>query len=237
MKKTVFFATIVLLLYGAGTAFADVTVVSVKGTVAYSMGQKWIPLEAGVKIQEGAKISTGVKSVVVLKLANSTVTVQPLSMMKIYEDKITPDSSDTRIALRRGALKAEVNRMHEVKTVFKVATPVATSSVRGTIQFVNTSPYGTNFTAPSGSIDVTSKKGQVRQISGNLEYKHQQTSKTPENIKREHGVTITDSYITSEEHHAQELVGDDNPDGIGGVSDFANRMMNSGDVQIGITWD
>ena len=171
MKKMLSLAvvTVILLLTGAGAVFADATVISVKGTAACSMGEKWVPLEVGSKIKDGSKISTGVKSTVVLKLANSTVTVQPLSMMKIYEDRIAQDSSDTRIALRRGALKAEVSRMHEVKTVFKVATPVATSSVRGTIQSVAASPYGTAFAASDGSIFVESKKGDVRTISGRLQ--------------------------------------------------------------------
>jgi hypothetical protein len=133
MKRHVLFLlTLSLLLFGAIPLFAAISVVSVKGAAAYSAGRNWVPLAAGMQPQEGVKISTGLKSTVVLKLSRSTVTVQPLSMMKIYEDKATARTSDTRIGLKRGGLRAEVTRGKEVKTVFRIATPVATSSVRAT---------------------------------------------------------------------------------------------------------
>ena len=230
---------IALFLFGVKMAMADATVVSVKGTAAYSVGEKWVPLEVGVKIKQGSKISTGIKSIVVLKLANSTVTVQPLSMMKIYEDKITQDSSDTRIALRRGALKAEVNRMHEVKTVFKVATPVATSSVRGTVQNVATGPYGTTFKASDGSISVESKKGDVRIIKGELQYSQKTSGSSPEDIVKDRGVLITDANLPDEEREGYKLVGDDSPDGVSGVGDFISGVISGAEstVEINLGWD
>ncbi|MCL1912210.1 MAG: FecR domain-containing protein [Leptospirales bacterium] len=238
MKKTLSFAAIVAVLFMfTAAAMADVTVVSVKGTAAYSMGDKWVPLEVGVKIKEGSKVSTGIKSIVVLKLANSTVTVEPLSMMKIYEDKITKDSSDTRLALRRGSLKAEVNKMHEVKTTFKVATPVATSSVRGTIQHVTTSPYGTFFSAPQGSITVESKKDGSRVISGDLRYNQKTSKNNPEDIMKDRGVIIADVNLTDEERKGHKLMGDRSPDGASGVGDFISNMINDvGSVEIKPNW-
>ena len=229
--------TVFLFLFGAGMAMADITVVSVKGTAACSTGSSWEALEAGAKIKEGSKISTGIKSVVVLKLANSTVTLQPLSMMKIYEDRITPDSSDTRIALRRGGLKAEVNKMKEVKTVFKVATPVSTSSVRGTIQEVSTGPYGTTFRAPEGSISVESRKGgNARVISRKLVYSQKNHKNTPEDIKGERGIVIVDANLPDEERDAFRLVGDDSPDGVSGISDVVFDAMGIGTVDVGLDW-
>ena len=227
MKKTLLFTVFaaVLLLFAATAAMADITVVSVKGTAAYSVGDKWLPLGAGAKIKEGSKVSTGIKSTIVLKLANSTVTVEPLSMMKIYEDKITPDSSNTRIALRRGGLKTEVNKMHQVKTTFKVATPVATSSVRGTVQYIKTGPYGTSFFAPEGSISVESKKGDARIISGDLRYTQKAAKSNPGDIVKDRGVIIADANLTDEEREGHKLVGDQSPDGVSGAGDFIYNMM------------
>jgi len=239
-KRIFYFAAVItsLFLFKAAAVMADITVVSVKGTAAYSVGDKWVPMEVGVKIKEGSKVSTGIKSIVVLKLANSTVTVEPLSMMKIYGDKITKDSSDTRIALRRGALKAEVNKMHEVKTVFKVATPVATSSVRGTVQYVSAGPYGTSFATSSGSIAVVSKRGDTRIISGDLQYTQKSAGSSPDDIVKDRGVVVTDVNLTDDERTSNKLVGRDTPDGLSGSSGFvSSNVRPSGAVRMKIKWD
>jgi hypothetical protein len=63
--------TLSLFFLSAGPLSAAISVVSVKGTAAYAAGRNWVPLTAGMQLQEGVKISTGLKSTVVLKLSRA----------------------------------------------------------------------------------------------------------------------------------------------------------------------
>lgn len=239
MKKRIVIVIGIIMYFCVGTVFAaDATVVSVKGTAAYNLSGKWLPMEAGMKIKEGAKISTGVKSVVVLRLANSTVTVKPLSMMKIYQDKLVNNTSDTKIAVRRGGVSAEVNRMQEVKTVFKVATPVATSSVRGTVQNITVGYNTTVFTTPSGATEVRNRVGQVRVLSGDLRFEESKNGTGSVVRNREFKNNVADSNITPEERLALEHNGEDSPDGLGGALDMGNALFlkSGGGLNLQLSW-
>ena len=231
MKKLSVFVIGVAMLFCASSVFAEATVVSVKGTAAYNLGGKWLPMQAGMKIRNGAKISTGVKSVVVLKLVNSTVTVQPLSMMKIYEDKLVRDESDTKIAIRRGSIKAEVNTMKEVKTVFKVATPVATSSVRGTEFSIETGPSGTITVVESGAVSVQDTRGQSQIVKSGW-----QAEKVSDGIqsvvstgRAPNDFTILNNLTPVEEQWLRQNGGDPN-------NDIINQAKVQGGLNLDVYW-
>ena len=240
MKKYILsLAVMTVMLFVTGSAFAAITVVSVKGTAAYSVGRKWAPLNRGMQLKEGTKISTGVRSSVVLRLNRSTVTVRALSMMKVYEDSASAGSSSTRIGLRRGNLRAEVTKGKKVKTIFRIATPVATSSVRGTIEEADSGFYGAIFEAPQGSFDVVSRNGQHRVVYGNLAFNQRRGYSQPDAMRRSRSTKIFDPNITGDEQQGQELFGSDVPDGPGGASDFVNDFLGAGgdaEVNIIIEW-
>lgn len=224
MKKSIWIAAALMLFGFAGTSFAEIKVVSVKGTVAYSKGDRWTPVTSGMKLSEGMKISTGVKSQAVLQLANSTVTVKPLSMMKIYEDRLSSEESSTSVGLRRGSVKAEVNRMRTVKTVFKIATPVATSSVRGTIQEVAFGHFGVSYSVPEGSVQMTGKNGENRVLSNNLTYSQSVDAVRPaDNMMGNSVVSLVDN-ISADEIDSMNQNGADVPDTPGGVVDSFNAV-------------
>ena len=144
---------VITLLAFAGVSFAEIRVLSVKGTAAYKAGGQWVPLQTGAVLAVGTKVSTGVRSNVVIKINNHTVTVQPLTIMKVSESAEDGKSSTTRIGLRRGSVRTKIAHDARIKTVFKVSTPVATSSVRGTEQIVVYSPtFGMRVFVLSGNV-------------------------------------------------------------------------------------
>ncbi len=228
------FLLLLVFLSAASAGFAEIKVTSVKGTAAFNKGSVWKELKTGMIISEGTKISTGVRSEVVLRLSGSTVKIRPLSVMKIYEDKRTSSDSSTRIALKRGGLRAEVNRMKTVKTVFKVATPVATSAVRGTVEDIYSGPYGTVFSAPEGSFDVEDASGKTQNVSGQL------SLKTAEN-ERVSVLSLTDcsglqpENATEEEKENQDQNGTDSPDGGNGTMENYNNMNMNGTGTLNLT--
>jgi hypothetical protein len=93
----------------------------------------WTPAKPGDRIEGTSVISTGFKSTAVLSIGNSTVTVRPLTRLSL-EELLTGDGNEqVSLALRTGRIRAEVRPPAEGKTEFKVRSPIATASVRGTI--------------------------------------------------------------------------------------------------------
>ena len=85
-----------------------------------------------MKLAQGTKISTGVNSNVVLNINGDEITIRQMTMIKIEENSLSTTESNTKIGLKRGGLNARVAKLKTLKTSFKISTPVATSSVRGT---------------------------------------------------------------------------------------------------------
>jgi hypothetical protein len=159
MKKIYTIAAMIMLL-AAVPAFSAVKVISVKGEAGVLNQGKVQPLTAGMNLSVGSTVITGVNSQAVLDVDGSRLTVKPLSNMKIAMNRTTKDSSDTRVALKRGRVVSEVNRISNVKTRFKVATPVATSSVRGTKHTVSfTTETGMKVVVEDGEVAIEGKGG------------------------------------------------------------------------------
>ncbi len=214
MKKSHIFCSVVFaLVFAASSAFAEIRVVSVKGTAAYKTGQQWVPLNAGAALAVGTRVSTGVRSTVVLRINRHTVTVQPLTIMKVTESVERAGSSTTNIGLRRGSVRTKVASDARVKTVFKVSTPVATSSVRGTEQVVVYSPtFGMRVIVLSGVVEGSGLNSAGKLVSGNLEFWQKYASPVPESLMTgmEDFLTQTGSlFVTLDEETAFELFGED----------------------------
>jgi hypothetical protein len=214
MKKKHITAVILFAaLFFAVSAFAEIRVVSVKGTASYKAGGQWVPLQAGTALAVGTKVSTGVRSNAVIKINNHTVTVQPLTIMKINESVEDGKSSTTRLGLRRGSVRTKVARDERIKTVFKVSTPVATSSVRGTEQIVVYSPtFGMRIFVIDGTVTGQGANGAEKFISGDLNFWQKLNTGNSENIMNgmDDFLTQTHSlFITVDEETAAKLFGDD----------------------------
>ncbi len=236
----VLFAAMIFFLSTASTAFAKITVVSVKGKAAYKTGRIWLPLKRGVTLRQGTKISTGVRSWVRLKMYNNTLTIKPLTMMKVYENSRRGQRINTRIGLRRGSVRAHVTRGRRVRTIFKISTPVATSSVRGTVEDATHGPSGSVFLAPQGSFGVVTRNGQGGLVFGRLNFTQQGNSPRPNPLFNQPIVTTGDPNQTGEERDGQQFTGSDNPEGTGGtadvINDIAGDVKKTADVNVNIEW-
>ncbi|MBN2080341.1 MAG: FecR domain-containing protein [Spirochaetes bacterium] len=212
-KINVVFAVLFAALLAASAASAEIRVVSVKGTAAYKTGQQWTPLRAGAALAVGTRVSTGVRSTVELRINRHTVTVQPLTIMKVTESVERPNSSTTNIGLRRGSVRTRVGSDARVKTVFKVSTPVATSSVRGTDQVVVYSPtFGMRVIVLSGVVEGSGLNSAGKLISGDLQFWQKYASPVPESLMTgmEDFLTQTGSlFVTLDEETAFGLFGED----------------------------
>lgn len=197
----------------AVSAFADIRVVAVKGSAAYKEGAKWLPLKPGLKLAVGTKVSTGVRSRVEIKINNHIVIVQPLTIMKISESRDDATSSTTSLGLRRGSLRTLVARDAKIKTDFKVSTPVATSSVRGTWKIDVSSPgFGMHIIILKDTVQGQGLNGGPLILSGDLLFWQKPGKGDSESplTGLDDFITKTHSkFITPDEEEAFGLFGDD----------------------------
>jgi hypothetical protein len=194
---------------------AKIVVDSIKGEAAYKKGNQWLPLTKGQIVQEGTKISTGVKSWAVLNIDGDTLRIQQLTIMEIYTNQITSNDKNTHVGLKQGSLKARVTKIGTLKTSFKISTPVATSSVRGTDE---DNKYGFRsgnlIHVPSGLLEVEDRNGGSYLVEGNSTFHIAPNDPRPHNMlfneKRKSLVTIIDPNSTDDEKNSLEFSGLDN---------------------------
>jgi len=243
MKKAILLTIFFITFFYSSNSFADITVIKIQGTAAYRDGNKWSPLKEKMKLPEGVKVSTGANSYAVISLnsINHTVKVEPLTMIQIFS-KETKSETDTHIGLKRGQITANVPRDEKVKTIFKVSTPVATSSVRGTeerITYGNRS--GMTVEVLRGSIEATNRLGRGNLISGRQKFVQMSNSANSGNILssvRSITIVSVNGYgLISEETATSQYSGGDqtgSPDGDTGA--FFNNIQRNSTVSVNIVW-
>ncbi|MBP5359186.1 MAG: FecR domain-containing protein [Treponema sp.] len=124
-----------LLAFSIVSAHAlDAKVVSVTGKVeVQTNGSAWKTLKAGDKLAKGSVISTGFKSSAKISIDSTTVDLGPLTRITIEKLASNNVKDETSLYLDSGKVKADVKKNGAKKVDFKVSSPVATASVRGTI--------------------------------------------------------------------------------------------------------
>jgi len=105
----------------------------VTGTVEArpAVGQEWVPVKAGTEMVEGADLRTGFRARCVLDMVDSLVQVQPLTVVRIGELARRDGQVRTRLILKHGHTAAIVEK-ERIESDFRIVTPSATLSVRGT---------------------------------------------------------------------------------------------------------
>ena len=223
-----------LFLFIATLLYADITVLKIEGSAAYKDGHKWVPLKVNQKLPEGTKISTGANSFVDIKLnsKNHTIRVEPYSMIQIFS-KETQTNTNTNIGLKRGSINAKVPRNENVKTEFKVTSPVATSSVRGTEENISYGPdTGMVVEVVSGEVEGKNNSGRTQLITGRQKFVQPDSSGKPNHILQDvrdsSVVQVSSLGLTPEEKESMmyidELTG--SPDS--GKSVLNNQSHNKG---------
>jgi hypothetical protein len=128
----------IFLIFAAALVFAQTPAAVIQeltGTVELKTtgSEKWVAAKAGDRIAEATIISTGFKSMAILAVGNSILTVRPLTRMSL-EALMSRDNVETiNIGLHTGRIKVDVKPPAGTRAEFSVQTPVATASVRGTV--------------------------------------------------------------------------------------------------------
>ena len=219
---------------------AEIKVVSVTGSVAYKTGQKWETLRVQTRLNPGAKISTGVNSSAVIQLDKHTVTVNQMTMVKIYENRAEKESTETKIGLRRGSIRAKIFREQTVKTVFKVSTPVATSSVRGTEELISYGPSkGMVIKVLDGKVLGESNNGARKYLYAGLQFHQRPGLSEPEpllaDIREKAIAAIQPKASTRDEQHSRMYHGDEFVDNSESPQNIIGNKVNA-NVNLFIQW-
>jgi hypothetical protein len=212
---TAFFLFITTFLY------AEITVIKIEGSAAYKDGNKWSVLKVNQKLAEGVKISTSANSFVDIKLnaKNHTIQIKPYSMVQVFSTETKTDTN-TNIGLKRGSINAKVPRDANVKTVFKVSSPIATSSVRGTEQNVSYGPdSGMVIEVVNGEVEGKNNNGRTNFLTGKQKFIQSVSSSQPLHILQESRdksvIHIAAHGLTPEETESMQFVDEQmgSPDG------------------------
>ncbi len=172
-KRTLLILFIVLITIPLFAQTA--TVQKVAGKVELMKpGGNWAVVAAGDTFPIGATISTGFRSSAVLLVAESEITVLPLTRMAIEDLVETQTTVTTSLNLRTGKVRARVHTTEGKTADFRLRSPVSTAAVRGTeflfdgyrldviegvVQFLNAFNEGLFVSAGNGS--ETDEGGQV----------------------------------------------------------------------------
>ena len=179
MKKSL---GILILCIAAGisslaAAALTATITEVAGKVECKLpGTDWVAAKTGTVLPAGSLISTGFKSTAILKTESATLTVKPVTRLSLEELVKSEGTTKTQMFLMAGRVKAEVTPRKGEQAEFKVKSPTATASVRGTgfefdgqnllvdhgaVQFESDTGIGVSQTVVSGEFSTLSQTGTV----------------------------------------------------------------------------
>ena len=77
-------------------------------------------------------ITTGIKSIALVEIGSSVITVRPLTRLTLVELRSTAGTETINVNLQTGRVQVNVKPPAETRTSMSVRGPVATASVRGT---------------------------------------------------------------------------------------------------------
>jgi hypothetical protein len=132
----------------AGAQIREIT-----GTVELKAPNRdvWVKASPGDYLERDTFISTGFKSSAVLILGNSSLIVQPLTRLSLWELSGRENNERIGVNLRTGRVRAEVRPPAGGKVDFTVRSPVVSASVRGTVFEFDT----LNIRVSEGTVDFT----------------------------------------------------------------------------------
>ncbi len=189
-------------------AFAVITVEQISGKAAFKEGQQWKPLSVNQKLEVGTKISTGTNSSVVLNIDGNKVTIRQLSMVRINHNMTNAEESNTNLGLKYGAINAKVKKIAAIRTQFKISTPVATSSVRGTEEEVSFGPQsGMIVKVLEGTVGTENSNGISNLVKGKLIFQIKTDKARPEFLLADRmGNTLVKLYLDSMTDKEQNML-------------------------------
>jgi hypothetical protein len=134
------FVTGLLLLWAGSMVFSQEALEyqavfqDLSGTVEVKApgAAEWTPARLGQSIALKTLVSTGFKSIAVIAVGSSLVSVRPLTRLTVEELQESAGNERVNINLQTGRIRANVKPPVGGNTEFIVKSPTATASVRGT---------------------------------------------------------------------------------------------------------
>lgn len=160
MKKAFFIILFICCIFPLMAI--DAEIISVHGKVEIKQGASWRPAKKGEKIPAGSMIATGFRSELSLKIDGSLIRVEQLTRLKIEQIAKKEEAVSSEVHLNMGSIKANVKPASTKKVEFKVKTPVATASVRGTSGIIDSD--GT-LIGTTGQWAYTNLKGETTAVN------------------------------------------------------------------------
>ena len=228
-------------IFSAAAATQTATVTEVAGKVECKLpGNDWKTAKVGDTVPAGSCISTGFKSTAIIKTESATLTVKPVTRLSLEELIKSEGTTKTQMFLMAGRVKAEVTPKEGEKAEFKVKSPTATASVRGTgfefdgqnllvdhgaVQFESGSGIGIPKMVASGEFSTISQMGTVTTpvaVATNSSDNQLQAAQAA-SVRTESGVKSSNGnrYTNNENQQTKPVVEEER----------------NGSVTIGIGWD
>jgi len=228
-------------IFSAAAATQTATVTEVAGKVECKLpGNDWKTAKVGDTLPAGSFISTGFKSTAIIKTESATLTVKPVTRLSLEELIKSEGTTKTQMFLMAGRVKAEVTPKEGEKAEFKVKSPTATASVRGTgfefdgqnllvdhgaVQFESGSGIGIPKMVASGEFSTISQMGTVTTpvaVATNSSDNQLQAAQAA-SVRTESGVKSSNGnrYTNNENQQTKPVVEEER----------------NGSVTIGIGWD
>jgi len=137
------FVIFILFALPAGFLFAqnpEAMIREMSGTVELKTNASadWAAAQVGDRIGKNTIVSTGFKSIALLAVGNSTITVRPLTRLSLAELINKNETETINVNLNTGRVRVDVNPPAGSRANFTIQTPSATASVRGTAFNMNT---------------------------------------------------------------------------------------------------
>jgi len=167
MKQMLTALTTLLFLVAETLSAASARLVTVRGRVSVRRyaGAPWVRARRGMTLRKGAVISTGYAAAALIRITPgwTMVRVNQFTTTSISRLSSSRKTVRTSFRLRIGTVRAVVKSSRKIHHRFRISTPVATASVRGTIPEVSHFPgQGTIISYLKGSGFVISKKGRIQ---------------------------------------------------------------------------
>jgi hypothetical protein len=133
MDKRIGLIAVFVIVSAAFVTAQEAVFSEINGKVEYQLaGGEWQSAKLGDKVGKGAMVSTGFKSSAVLKVDAISISLKPITRLSLEELLKTQGGTQTQLFLLAGRVKADVPPQPGQTTDFRVNSPTATASVRGT---------------------------------------------------------------------------------------------------------
>ncbi len=196
-------------------------VISVSGKVEVESPSGWVPLKVGDIVESGYVISTGFRSKAEIKVAGSVITLNPLTRLTLEQLSENGEAHSSEVFLDIGTLGADVQKAENKRVNFKVNTPVATASVRGTRFEMDRN----KLTVLRGQVDLVAKKNVKKNssASGKVEESLEESEQKPQPVSAGNSSSVsstgkTSNPLTERVNNALGIVSDADTDSVGPIS-------------------